>query len=202
MKKTNKFHELMLYVAQRSEKDDNFGAVKLNKILFYSDFLAYVKLGKSITGENYRRLPKGPAPVRLVKEREVLVKTKRAARKYVDRHGRTQDRLLALCEPDMSDFSGEEVAVVAQVLDSCSKFNGEDISDLSHNFHGWLEAKDGEVIPYETALVSSRKATEEEKQSVNLKLGSPHSTIEPHPHFKPANLIPSLKFIGFVSKLK
>jgi len=33
-----KFKELILYVADKCSDDPDFGAVKLNKILFYSDF--------------------------------------------------------------------------------------------------------------------------------------------------------------------
>ena len=40
-----KFRELILYVARRSEDDKYFGAVKLNKILYFSDFNAYRELG-------------------------------------------------------------------------------------------------------------------------------------------------------------
>jgi len=57
-----KFQELMLYIASRSADDQKFGATKLNKILFYADFQAYLSLGKSITGAEYQRLGNGPAP--------------------------------------------------------------------------------------------------------------------------------------------
>jgi len=35
-----KFQELLLYVAARCEGAPTFGATKLNKILFFADFLA------------------------------------------------------------------------------------------------------------------------------------------------------------------
>ncbi len=40
-----KFAELILYVSQKSTFDSTFGSTKLNKILYFSDFLAYGKLG-------------------------------------------------------------------------------------------------------------------------------------------------------------
>ena len=49
-----KFCELVLYIAKRSEDDPRFCAVKLNKIMYYSDFGAYRRLGQSITGANYQ----------------------------------------------------------------------------------------------------------------------------------------------------
>ena len=45
-----KFKELVLYVAHRCGLDPNFGAVKLNKELFFSDFWAYAEFG----GSNHR----------------------------------------------------------------------------------------------------------------------------------------------------
>ncbi len=40
-----KLKEFILYVADRCEADPTFGAVKLNKILFYADFLAFASTG-------------------------------------------------------------------------------------------------------------------------------------------------------------
>src|SRR5687767_11846412 len=57
-----KFDELVLYVALRSADDSTYGATKLNKILFYSDFFFYAKCGESITGAEYQKLERGPAP--------------------------------------------------------------------------------------------------------------------------------------------
>jgi len=48
-----RLRELILLIATRSEGDEPFGAVKLNKLLFYADFFAYVKFGESITGQEW-----------------------------------------------------------------------------------------------------------------------------------------------------
>jgi hypothetical protein len=55
-----------LLIATRSEGDEPFGAVKLNKLLFYADFFAYVKFGECITGQEYQKLAQGPAPRRML----------------------------------------------------------------------------------------------------------------------------------------
>src|SRR5687767_3702503 len=62
----SKLAELILFIAHRSECDERFGAVKLNKLLFFSDFLAYGRLGSSITGQDYQKLQHGPAPRKLL----------------------------------------------------------------------------------------------------------------------------------------
>ena len=58
----DKFRELIVYICKKSEGDPTFGAVKLNKILYYADFAAYRILGKPITGAQYQKLREGPAP--------------------------------------------------------------------------------------------------------------------------------------------
>ena len=36
-----KFKELVLYISRRSEHDQAFGAIKLNKLLVFSDFYSF-----------------------------------------------------------------------------------------------------------------------------------------------------------------
>ena len=70
----SRFRELILYCALKSETHRFFGATKLNKCLFYADFLAYRALGTSITGAEYLALEHGPAPRQFVAEREAMVR--------------------------------------------------------------------------------------------------------------------------------
>ena len=51
----NKLRELVLYIAVLSEGDPAFGKVKLNKLLFFADFTAYLSFGKPITGHEYQK---------------------------------------------------------------------------------------------------------------------------------------------------
>lgn len=69
---SQKFSELLLYVSRLAESDPRCGATKLNKILFYADFSAYRALGRSISGQTYRKLQHGPAPWGVLREIERL----------------------------------------------------------------------------------------------------------------------------------
>src|ERR1700733_2004446 len=64
--------ELILYISQKCANDPRFGAVKLNKVLYFSDFLSYAHYREPITGMEYFKLPHGPAPRRLVPIREQM----------------------------------------------------------------------------------------------------------------------------------
>src|SRR5437763_14359378 len=69
-----KFRELLLYISGKCATDPKFGATKLDKILFYSDFFAYANLGKPITGFAYQKLPTGPAARRLLPATKKMIR--------------------------------------------------------------------------------------------------------------------------------
>src|SRR5947209_287088 len=58
----SRLKELVIYISSKCQDDPGFGAVKLNKILFKSDFQSQRMQGRPITGASYFRLRQGPAP--------------------------------------------------------------------------------------------------------------------------------------------
>jgi hypothetical protein len=152
-----KLQELILFLAYRSEDDPRFGSTKLNKQLFFADFLAYVKLGKAITGHVYQKLPNGPAPRRMVPIIRDMVGAGSLAIQERDHFGRTQKVPVALRQADLQRFTSDEIAVVTEVLDTLRRKNAKGVSGLSHQFAGWKLAKERETIPYEVALVAFKK---------------------------------------------
>lgn len=68
-----RFRELIVYIASKSIDDPSFGATKLNKILYYSDFKAFERFGVPLTGAPYFRLKNGPAPRIMIPVRDELV---------------------------------------------------------------------------------------------------------------------------------
>lgn len=155
-----KFKELLLYIADKSVEDRNFGATKLNKILFFSDFVAYGKYGRSITGARYQRLDQGPAPKELVPMQESLIEEGDAYLFERSHYGHIQRRLLARRDPDLRLFTGEEIAVVDEVIEALSSMTARGVSALSHDkLAAWAIAKDKEEIAYETIFVSQEPPT-------------------------------------------
>jgi hypothetical protein len=67
-----KLKELILYISQKCASDPNFGAIKLNKILYFSDFASFAHYGEPITGAEYQKLEQGPAPRRMVPVRNEM----------------------------------------------------------------------------------------------------------------------------------
>jgi hypothetical protein len=148
-----KFKEMILYVAKQADKDDRCGKTKLNKLLFYADFEAYRRFGASISGQSYQKRQFGPVPVAFLPTVDAMVAERACAwarREYFDKQ---LEKLIALRNPDLSAFSGEEVDVMCSVVERLWDLNATEVSDLSHRFPGWMAAEIGEEIPYETAFV-------------------------------------------------
>lgn len=157
-----KLAELILYVSMRCQADRHFGATKLNKILFFSDFLHFQKTGRSITGQEYQRLPNGPAPRRVMPVRNAMVEAGELVVRERPTYGRQQVRTIPIREADLSAFAGGEIAVVDHVIQVLWDHSAADASSLSHTLTGWRLARDGETIPYETVFLSERKLTRDE----------------------------------------
>ncbi len=160
----DKFKELILYIAGQCEHDSHFGAISLNKQLFYCDTLAYAKLGKPITGADYMALDYGPAPRFLAPIRGDMVDAGDIVVRKKQQFGHPQDRVIPLREPDLSSFSGEEIALIDQVVDLLRGVTAKYLSDFTHGEYGWKIAALRETIPYETVFLSREDVTRDDKQ--------------------------------------
>ncbi len=160
-----KFQELVLYVAQRSQRDPRFGATKLNKLLFYMDFGSYRLLGTSITGATYCHLPAGPAPRELMSARKYLLDSGDASCEYRPRFTGTQERLVPQRGADLSLFSRQELAIIEDVITEFWALNARSISDYSHQEWAWRATQDYEDMPYHLAWVSSDPLTPEQVET-------------------------------------
>jgi hypothetical protein len=173
--RSQKLQELILYIAKQCENDPNFGATKLNKALFFSDFYWYATTGKPITGATYQRLENGPAPKQLIPARAELLATDRAEIEERMRFNRKQKRLIAKASANLELFTGGEIAfvdtVIKVLLDGKS---ATQISDFSHDTClGWQIAGDKEEIPYEAVFLSTSALT-----PIDLRVG--HEVAKRH----------------------
>ena len=159
-----KLRELILYIAALSSRDDKFGAVKLNKLLFYGDFLAYQRFGKPITGQEYQALPQGPCPRRFKPVVERMKKGGDLKEQIETKYRFRQKKPVAIRTADLSKFSKEELDLVEEVVGRFWTMNATQISDESHFFLGWKLAAEGETIPYSVILIGNRRPTESERR--------------------------------------
>lgn len=175
-----KLAELILYISQKCANDPTFGAVKLNKILCYSDFLFYAYHDRGITDVEYQKLPNGPAPRRLLPVRNRMIqKRDLALQDVVLKSGHVQKRTVNLRQPNLSLFTGEEIALVDRVIESSKEVPSGIVSEYSHNLVGWLVVDEGETIPYDTIFFANPPLSEDEayraKELARLKAKGKHA---------------------------
>lgn len=156
----DKFKELVLYIAQKCAQDSGFGRTKLNKALWWSDFQAFARFGRSITGAKYIRMPYGPVP-RAINSMlgELALENAVVEEDNPVRGGFVQQRIRARRAPDVSVFSAQELQLINDVIDGLWNRKATGVSNLSHKQSaGWRLTPDREIIPYETVFVAARKA--------------------------------------------
>jgi hypothetical protein len=149
-----KLAELILYVAEQLRDDPKGGATKINKILFAAEFAHMRTHGVPITGMEYQKLARGPAPRRLVPVRDRLI-ANGDADLVRDRYmGYGLDRLVPLRPVNRELFEDDELAAVDEAIKALWDRTAEEASQLSHLEMGWRMVEMNETIPYEAAFLA------------------------------------------------
>ena len=148
----SKMIELILHVATQCAEDSRFGAVKLNKILFYADFLSYLKRGKSITSQVYFAIKEGPAPQQMLPITEKMQAEGIFAFQSIDVGlPHPKKKPIALRPPNYKKLEAEDIAITNEVIEKFQSKNGTELSELSHKFAGYIAAfaqGPSTIIPY------------------------------------------------------
>ncbi len=131
---------------------DELFRTKLNKLLFYIDFIAYKEKGKSITGLSYSHLNYGPVPNKyqmligiMIEEHELSENEK------VYRNGTSGIFYRTKKKPNMKIFNDYEKRILKKVVKTMKNKSSKEISDLSHQEDGYMNTKIGELISYKYA---------------------------------------------------
>ncbi len=124
---------------------------KLNKLLFYSDFLNYKRTGYSISGMAYRAIQLGPVPSEYDKLYVKLIDDKKFDVEYVPfDNGYVGEGLKNKMDFNKDMFTEAELAVLNEVIKKFKSKTSAEIVDLSHKEKGWLaNEKKHEIISYQ-----------------------------------------------------
>jgi DNA-binding transcriptional regulator YiaG/uncharacterized phage-associated protein len=126
----------------------NLFKTKLNKLLFYSDFLNYKKTGYSISGIAYRAIQMGPVPAEYDKLYIKLVDDGLVNLEYVKFPNGYGE---ALQGKNFSTelFSERELESMKEVLVKFGKKSTNEMVEISHLEPGWIENENShEIISY------------------------------------------------------
>ncbi len=144
----NKARAMVVYFARLCQPF----TTKMNKLLFYADFLNYKRTGYSISGMTYQAIPRGPVPQRydglygnvsdIVERKDEFFPNDVAG-----------ERLTTKQEFNVSLFNEEELKTLEAIADRFKMTPTKDIVSISHNEPAWLEnEKTRNLISYKYAF--------------------------------------------------
>lgn len=157
-----KLKELIVYLCEIGANDERLGALKLNKLLYFADKEAYLRLGQTITGARYQHLEEGPAPRALRPVRRELLEEGRLEPDPRPVGTHVLHRFTVRGHADLSLFSPEEREIVHQIVRRYWFLSGTDLSILSHNEWGYLLTDMGDDIPPRMSWLSPEELSPEQ----------------------------------------
>lgn len=125
---------------------------KLNKLLFYSDFVSYRETGQSITGFLYVHLDYGPVPDKFDIMLGLLMNEKAIREESVEfPSGACGTKYLSNVKPKMNIFSKEEKIILKKIVKFIEGKTSKDISMVSHDEAAYKKTDTQDLISYEYA---------------------------------------------------
>ncbi|MBE0476747.1 MAG: DUF4065 domain-containing protein [Coriobacteriia bacterium] len=148
----SKLREMMLYFCKLPDTYPT----KLNKLLFFSDFLHFREQSVSISGSPYLAMPRGPVPEHYDWVIADLIEGgDLSAEEVYFESGATGELLRPLREPDLSLFSPAELTTVRLVAEELGRRTSRQLTELSHQEAAWRETPQRQRISYAWAKESA-----------------------------------------------
>ena len=129
-----KLQNIILYFIDKCSGVFN---TKMNKLLFYTDFLHYRQHGQAITGMTYRAIQYGPVPVRWDRVYSLLDCIEQDLVELES--GTIGTRLISSEKPDLTEFSDKELVTLESIAKRFKETSASEISALSHKEKAWME---------------------------------------------------------------
>lgn len=143
----SRLKNIMLYILNRC---DEVWCTKMNKLLFYTDFMSYRERGMAMSGLSYRAIDFGPVPERWDRVYSEFLEVRQELRQVGDFVGSV---LIASAEPDYTLFTDAELKVLDSICTHFSKMSSREISRISHDEEAWLNHHEKhERIPFDEAF--------------------------------------------------
>ncbi len=150
-----KMLNMILYIA---EKTKGVFTTKLNKLLWYIDFLSFKERSVSITGSNYIHLPLGPVPNKYELIAGLAISDGLLLQEEVSfSGGKSGTRYTALVPTNQSLFNNEEMKIMDFIIDHFKSYSAGQIKEKSHKEKAYEETLQGQAISYKYAQFLSVK---------------------------------------------
>jgi len=142
---------ISLIANKLKEKNIELTKTKLNKLLFYIDFLSFKQNNCSITGAVYAHLPYGPCLESFDTVISSLVEENILGVKEVIYQDKSYEVLEPLKEPKTDIFTKDELNLIETILEKLSGLSASELSNISHKEKAYTATKNGELIEYSFA---------------------------------------------------
>ena len=158
-----KLKKVLHYVINQVGSRANVGKTVLFKLLYFCDFNFYLETEKYLTGENYRKIDHGPAPIHFDKVVKELIQEEKIAKVDGKYFGRNQYKLASLKEPDLKGLSATEIKFIDDTLNEYAHLNAKQIEKLSHKDTPWKATPNKDLIDYNLVFYRDDLLDEDEK---------------------------------------
>jgi len=144
------FEKIAQVIAYFSDKIELF-KTKLNKLLFYADFVMYQRTGHSITGIKYRAIPYGPVPAEYEKLYLKLQDDQKIDIVEVGfDNGNYGELIKSNQNAELEKFAPTELSVLDSIINRFKGMTTKQVVEISHNELAWKENKEERrVISYQ-----------------------------------------------------
>jgi putative zinc finger/helix-turn-helix YgiT family protein len=112
--------------------------VRLNKLLFYADFLNFKYSGYSISGLRYQAIQMGPVVYRYGSNFDLLQEKGYLEAGSVLIKDEYHEKFAGAKDFDESVFTKEELAILAGAYEKFKGFSTEELKEMSHKEAGWI----------------------------------------------------------------
>lgn len=141
----DKIEAMISYIAERVE---NLFKVKLMKMLWYSDVLAFIENGCSMSGMVYRHEPMGALPIG---HYSLMNLEKLNVQEEMSYNYDTMLHVYPTANMDYSVLDDREKIILDKVIEKFVDYKAKDIVDYMHEEKAYIETKSGEIIPFSLA---------------------------------------------------
>ncbi|MCY4010977.1 MAG: Panacea domain-containing protein [Candidatus Saccharibacteria bacterium] len=148
----SKYKLAILYFIQNCN-NVYLGEVKLNKLLYYLDFLSYRDNNKSVTKETYIKNHFGPTPQNITTELQELIQDEYITKKKEDHRDSHKTSFNLQNKANKIDygnlFSKDEVVLLKKICETFKNWNTSMIVDQTHLEAPWFYSDFGQKIDFE-----------------------------------------------------
>lgn len=143
----DKYENAVLYFAKYCN-NMYLGATKLNKLLYYLDFISHRDKGVTITGDQYIHKDYGPVPSYIDEIiSELRSKNKLEAElKDFGENGKVEFKTMV--DPDTSVFSKYELELIEKICREFALWSTEKIVSQTHLEAPWFYSKPYDVVDF------------------------------------------------------